>query len=54
MVLEVSEKHGVPGVYEAAVVFTASGKYTVHMEGTIEGTEVHTHFEKEVEDHITL
>jgi hypothetical protein len=52
--LDVSEKHGEPGVYEAAVLFTEPGKYTVHMEGTIEGTEVHTHFEKEVEDHTAL
>lgn len=48
--LELSEKHGEPGVYEAPVVFTESGEYVVHLEGTIDGSEVHTHFEKEVQD----
>lgn len=52
--LEVSEKHGAPGVYEAAVVFTEPGEYTVHIEGKVEDTGVHTHFEKEVVDHTTL
>ncbi|QLK27261.1 FixH family protein [Natrinema zhouii] len=52
--LELSEKHGEPGVYEAPVIFTGSGDYVVHLEGSVEGTEVHTHFEKEVRDHITL
>lgn len=52
--LDVSEKHGEPGTYEAAVVFTDPGEYVVHMEGTIDGTEVHTHFEKEVEDRTAL
>lgn len=47
--LEVSESHGEPGVYETPVVFTEPGKYVVHMKGTIEDTEIHTHFEKEVE-----
>lgn len=50
----VSEKHGEPGVYEAAVIFTEPGDYVVHVEGTIEDTEVHTHFEKEVHDHNDL
>lgn len=52
--LELSEKHGEPGVYEAPVIFTEAGNYTVHLEGTIEGTEVHTHFEKEVQDRTEL
>lgn len=52
--LDVSEKHDEPGTYEAAVVFTEPGEYVVHMEGTIEGTEVHTHFEKDVEDRTAL
>lgn len=52
--LDVSEKHGEPGVYEAPVVFTEPGEYTVHMEGTIEDTEIHPHFEKEVVDHASL
>ena len=48
--LELSSKHGAPGVYEAPVIFTQPGNYTVHLEGTINGTQVHTHFEKEVQD----
>lgn len=52
--LEVSEKHGEPGVYEAPVIFTEPGEYVVHLEGALEGTEVHTHFEKEVGDHTEL
>jgi hypothetical protein len=52
--LEVSEKHGEPGVYEAPVVFTESGEYVVHLEGTIDGSEVHTHFEKVVHDRSAL
>lgn len=52
--LEVSEAHGDPGVYEAPVVFTEPGEYVIHIEGTVENTEVHTHFEKEVEDHTAL
>lgn len=52
--LEVSEKHGEPGVYEAAVIFTEPGEYFVHLEGSIDGTDVHTHFEKNVHDHTEL
>lgn len=51
---DVSEKHGDAGVYEAAVIFTEPGDYIVHVEGTIEETEVHTHFEKEVHDSADL
>lgn len=52
--INLSEKHGEDGVYEASVIFTESGDYTVHLEGSIEDTEVHTHFEKEVQDHTEL
>lgn len=52
--LEVSESHGEPGVYEAAVIFTEPGEYMLHIEGRIEGTGVHTHFKKEVHDHAEL
>ncbi|WP_255681953.1 FixH family protein [Natrinema sp. SYSU A 869] len=52
--LEVSEKHGEPGVYEAPVVFTEAGDYVVHLEGTIDGEAVHTHFEKTVHDRADL
>lgn len=51
---EVSESHGEPGVYEVAVIFTEPGEYVIHMEGSIDGTEVHTHFETEVHDHTEL
>ncbi|WP_226479115.1 FixH family protein [Natrinema amylolyticum] len=52
--LEVSEKHGEPVVYEAPVVFTDAGDYVVHLEGTIDGEDVHTHFEKTVHDRSDL
>lgn len=52
--LELDAKHGEPGVYEAPVIFTEPGDYMVHLEGTIDGTEVHTHFEKEVQDRTDL
>ena len=52
--LDLSEKHGEPGVYEAPVIFTKAGNYTVHLEGSIEDTAVHTHFEKQVHDRTEL
>lgn len=52
--VEVSEKRGEPGVYEAPVIFTEPGEYLIHVQGSIEGTEFHTHFETEVEDHTKL
>nr|WP_242509233.1 FixH family protein [Natrinema altunense] len=52
--LESSDKYGEPGVYEAPVVFTEAGDYVVHLEGTIDGKAVHTHFEKTVDDRAAL
>lgn len=52
--IEVDEKHGEPGVYEVPVIFTKPGEYLIHVEGSIEGTEFHTHFETEVEAHTEL
>lgn len=52
--LEASEKHGEPGVYEAPVIFPEPGDYVIHLEGSLEDTEAHTHFEKEVHDHTEL
>lgn len=52
--LEVSERFGEPGVYEAPVIFTEPGDYLIHVRGSLEGTEFHTHFETEVEDHTVL
>lgn len=52
--LDVREKHGTPGVYEAAVIFTEPDDYMAHLEGSIEDTDVHTHFEKQVRDHNDL
>lgn len=48
--LDVSEKHGEPGVYQVPIIFTEPGEYVIHVEGSIEDTEIHTHFEKEVHD----
>lgn len=52
--LSSGSRHGEPGVYEAPVMFTEPGRYTIHLEGTIEGNEVHTHFLKEVESRTEL
>ena len=52
--VNLSEKDGEDGVYEAPVVFTEPGDYVVHAEGQIEETEVHTHFETEVTDRADL
>ncbi|WP_455449057.1 FixH family protein [Natrinema thermotolerans] len=52
--LELSEKHGEPGVYEAPVVFAEPGDYVVHLEGHLDGVDVHTHFEKTVTDRAEL
>lgn len=52
--LSMEEQYGSPGVYETAVVFTEPGEYVVHVEGMIDDTEVHTHFDVTVEDHTAL
>lgn len=39
---------------EAPVIFTESGEYIVHIEGSIEKAEFHIHFKIEVEDHTEL
>ena len=52
--VNLTEKHGEDGVYEAPVIFTEPGEYVVHLEGSIDDTEVHTHFETEVHDHTDL
>lgn len=46
--LEVDGVYGEPGLYEAAVVFTEPGTYTVFINATINGTEVETEFSKQV------
>lgn len=52
--VDLGGKHGAPAYYEAPIVFTEAGNYTIHIEGTVEDTEVHTHFEKEVADRSEL
>lgn len=52
--LDVTEKHGEPGVYEAPVIFTEPGDYIIHLQGTLDGAEIHTHFEKEAHDRTAL
>lgn len=52
--VELAGRHGEPAYYEAPVVFTEPGTYTIHIEGTIEDSEVHVHFEKEVQDRTQL
>lgn len=46
--LDVSSRFGEPGWYEAPVVFTEPGTYTVFINGTIDGTEVNLTFQKQV------
>lgn len=52
--VDLEGKHGAPAYYEAPIVFTEAGTYTIHVEGTLEDAEVHTHFEKEVHDRSEL
>ena len=54
MALSVRTKHGEPGVYQAPVIFTEPGDYVIHVRGNITGTEMHTHFEKNVQDRTEL
>lgn len=46
--------HGEPGNYKAAVIITEAGPYEFHIEGKINDTMVHKHFEKEVLDRESL
>lgn len=48
--VDAEPRHGEPGWYQAAIYFTEPGDYAVTIEGTIEGTEISTTFQKEVED----
>lgn len=48
--LDVSSSYGQPGRYEAPVVFTEPGTYTVFISGTIDGTEANLTFQKQVHD----
>lgn len=42
-------RHGEPGWYDAPIFFTEAGDYAVTIEGTVDGTEISTTFQKEVE-----
>lgn len=48
--LDVSGRFGEPGWYEAPIVFTEPGTYTVFVNGTIDETEVELAFQKQVHD----
>lgn len=52
--LDVSSRFGEPGWYEAPVVFTEPGTYTVFINGTIDGTEISLAFQKQVHDASTF
>ncbi len=52
--LNLGSVHGEPGNYKAAVIITEAGPYEFHIEGEINGTMVHKHFEKEVLDRKSL
>lgn len=47
--VDAEARHGEPGWYEAAIFFTEPGDYAVTVEGTIDGTEISTTFQKEVD-----
>lgn len=44
--VDAEARHGEPGWNEAAIFFTEPGDYAVTIEGTIEGTEISTTFQK--------
>lgn len=46
--LDLSGRFGEPGWYEAPVLFTEPGTYTVYINGTIDGAEVDLTFQKQV------
>lgn len=48
--LEVESRFGEPGWYEAQVVFTEPGTYTVFVNGTVDGAGVNLEFQKQVHD----
>lgn len=48
--LEVGSRFGEPGWYEAPVIFTEPGTYTVYVNGTINGSTANLTFQKQVHD----
>lgn len=46
--LDVSSRFGEPGWYEAPIVFTEPGTYTVFINGTVDWTEINLEFQKQV------
>lgn len=48
--LEVSSRFGEPGYYEAPIIFTEPGTYTVYVNGTVNGTAMNLSFQKQVHD----
>ncbi len=52
--LDVSSRFGAPGWYEAPVVFTEPGTYTVFVNGTVDGTDVELTIQKQVHDASSL
>lgn len=52
--LDASSRFGEPGWYEAPVLFTEPGTYTVFINATVEGTEINVSFQKEVRNRSTL
>lgn len=52
--LELDSRFGEPGWYEAPVIFTEPGTYTVLLNGTIDGTDANLSFQKQVHDASTF
>lgn len=46
--LEVDSRFGEPGLYEAPIIFTEPGTYSVFITGAIDGTEIDLTFQKQV------
>lgn len=52
--LDVSSRFGEPGWYEAAVIFTRPGTYTVYLHGSVDGTAIDASFQTQVHNASTL
>lgn len=46
--LDVSSRFGAPGWYEAPIIFTQPGTYTVYINGTFDGADANLAFQKQV------
>lgn len=52
--LDASSRFGAPGWYEAPIIFTQPGTYTVYINGTFDGVDATLAFQKQVHNASTL